>query len=339
MQSTYKQSPEVFGVSPAGETIWCISIQAGDYCASVITWGASLQSFLVDGLAHSLIIGAPTAEDYFTDFRCYGAIVGPVANRINAGRIHTNGKIIDLERNENGRTHLHGGSQGFSNRNWQLRDYDQKSVCLSLHHPDGLGGFPGNILATVTYKLSDEGKLSVELTGMSDQVTWFSPAVHAYWTLDGSKDLSNHRLTVFADHYLPVNTDKIPLGDVDSVVDTEFNYSRPQTPRLGLDHNFCLTNCAKNISLRRACCLETRALRLDVETTEPGLQLYYGKAMPVKNNPRNVVAGLAIEPQGWPNAVNEPDFPSVDLLPEKKYQQLSCFTVTKKLKNFEENRL
>ena len=231
-------------------------------------------------------------------------------------------------------TTLHGGGQGFGQRNWTVTQATATEVTLSLHHPDGLGGFPGNIDVTVRYALDDAGALIVEITGQSDRETVFNPAFHGYWALDGTADVGHHRMTIHAERYLPVDAAMIPCGAPAPVAGTIYDYRSAATPDPALDHNFCLSDARTD--MRPVLTLETDGLRLDLSTTEPGLQVYTGATIDTApfaglgGAPYTRNAGIAIEPQVWPDAPNHPDYPSAALLPGQTYRQVSRFAVTRK---------
>ena len=262
-----------------------------------------------------------------------------MANRISGGvlpDVGPNGGAAQLEKNEQARTTLHGGANGFGERNWDIASRTADSVTLTL--ADQMrSGFPGNIEAQVTYQLDEQGVLSVELSGTADAPTWYGPAFHGYWNLDGHPDLSGHRLTVFANQYTPVDAELIPTGETRSVANTQFDYRKPQRPAPDLDHNFCIA--LEQGELRPVCVLETDTLALTVETTEVGLQVYSGAGIDTGQfvghcgHSYGANAGIAFEPQYWPDTPNNPVFPSSLLASGSNsgqtYKQVSRFAVTR----------
>ena len=312
-------TPE-FGTAPDGSAIQRIVIERAGSRAALLTWGAAIQSFHIDPVPYSLVLGAGEAEPYFTDFRHYGAIAGRVANRIDGGRATLEGRDLTLDLNEKtGRNMLHGGYHGSSVTNWTLDEADGASCRMSLRMPDGQGGFPGTLDLTATYSLDAEGALVMVLEGRTDTPTFCNLANHAYWTMDGSGDLSGHTLEVTAQTYLPVDEHLIPLGDPSPVAGTRFDFREARALRLGddglIDHNFCLDPRGPG---EAACILRAGGLALAIETTEPGLQVYDGKG-----------TGLALEPQHWPDAPNQPGYPSIVLMPGEKYRQETRFRVSR----------
>lgn len=306
-----------FGTAPDGSPVHRAVIERGGSRVALLTWGATVQGFHVDSVPHSLVLGADSVEPYFTGLRHYGAVAGRVANRIGGGRAPLAGRELSLDLNERtGRNTLHGGFQGSSVTNWTLDGADAASCRMSLRMPDGQGGFPGTLDLTATYALDGTGTLVMVLEGRTDAPTFCNLANHAYWTMDGSGDLSNHVFQVNADTYLPVDAHLIPLGDPAPVADTRFDFREARALRRAgdgtIDHNFCLNPGGI------ACTLRAGGLALEIGTTEPGLQVYDGKG-----------AGLALEPQRWPDAPNHPDYPSIVLMPGETYRQETRFRVTR----------
>ncbi|GGG65356.1 aldose 1-epimerase [Salipiger pallidus] len=324
---------DLFGRAPDGTDVRAVQIAGGPVRARVMTWGASLVDLRLASVDHPLVLGSEDFSAYLGPMRHFGAIVGPVANRISGGRMVVDGHHHDLDRNEGGCTTLHGGSAGFSGRNWTLDAADHSSVTFRLHHTHGTGGFPGEIDVTARYSLDLQGVLTIEIEGSTDRPAMFGPAFHGYWSLDGGADLSGHSLTVDAEEYLPVDRAKIPSGGPVPVAGTAFDYGHPSTPDPALDHNFCLARTHGR--MRRAATLDAGGLRLTVETTEVGLQVYTGgdlKTAPAKGlggQPYGANAGIAFEPQFWPDGPNHPDFPSPVLRPGDTYRQVSRFAVTR----------
>lgn len=320
-----------FGKTPEGQDVTRCEIRNGGAVANIISWGAALQDFRLEDRELGLVLGGSDMAAYLGPMRYFGAIVGPVANRIAGGRMTVAGTNFELDKNEAGRTTLHSGIAGFSDRNWSFANVTTSSCRLSLTHPDGLGGFPGNIDVGVTYRLGDDGALDIEITGETDAATFFSPAFHGYWNLSGQPDLADHRLLVNAASYLPVDEGLIPLGTPETVSNTSFDYLASRSIGALLDHNFCLAPGQGR--MQPACQLDAAGLRLVVETDQPGVQIYNGAhidtgtAVGHAGKPYGRFAGLAIEPQFWPDTPHQPSYPSSMLLPGTASRHLSRFHV------------
>ena len=314
-----------------------IVISNGGATASLISWGASLQDFRVKGIDHPLVLGSSVLEPYFEQMRYNGAIAGRVANRIKDGTATLDGKSYRFDRNENGVTTLHGGADGSSNLVWTIADRGATHCRFALRMADGLAGFPGNLDVAVTYMITDDGTLRLEIEAETDAPTFCNFAHHSYWNLDGAADLSNHTLTVHADRYLAVDERLIPQGAPKPVDGTRFDFREPQPviqpDAEPLDHNFCCFD-APSDDLRELAILSTPDLALHIRSTEPGFQVYDGARMDttpaagLTGMPYGPYAGIALEPQRWPDGPNRPEFPTVILRPGETYRQISEFRIT-----------
>ncbi len=320
---------EHFGTAPDGGAVMRLRLARGGTRAAVMTWGASLQDLRRDGIGHALVLGSPDFPPYLDELRYFGAIVGPLANRITGARFSLDGKVHQLTPNEGRRTTLHGGPEGFGQQNWRIEAASDHHCTLALEHPAGRGGFPGNLTLRATYTLEQDGALRLEITGSTDAPAVLGPAFHGYWNLDGRPDLSGHSLQVDADRYLPVDYRKISTWP-EPVEGTAFDLRRPRAPPPQLDHNFCLAEARG--PLRPVARLEADGLRLVLETTEPGLQVYTGAQLgggtaPGHHGaPHGANAGIALEPQPWPDAPNRLLFPSARIDPGEAYLQVTRFS-------------
>ena len=309
-----------------------VTIANGPSKARVMTYGATLAEFRLVGFDHSLVLGSPDLEAYRGPLRYFGAIVGPIANRVAAGRAPLDGTGLQLDVNENGNA-LHGGAEGLSQRVWSLRSSTSQSVTLGLSLPDGEGGLPGPFDISVTYDIETDGALGLEITARSEKPTFCNPAFHGYWSLSGN-GLAGHRLTIDADHYLPTDAALIPTGRIAPVDGTGYDLRvpTPLPPPVDLDSNFCLNG----EGMREVAWLETDRLAMTLETDAPGLQIYDAAQLnttPAQGHhgaPYGTHAGLAMEPQFWPDAPNQPLFPQITLRPGEVFRQSNRFRFSRK---------
>ena len=221
-----------------------IASQAGA-SAKILTYGAVVRDLVVpasNGLQR-VVLGLNTIEDYVAYSPSFGAVPGRFANRIANGRFVLDGVAYQLERKPGQKHTLHGGPHGFGHRIWKLGAYDGSSVELTLELPDGDAGFPGNLTATCVYRLLEPATLRVELTAVSDRPTIVNLTQHSYFNLDGSPDILDHEVTLFADFYTPADDDLIPTGEIRAVAGTPYDFRTPRTVRNpssdALRHQFC----------------------------------------------------------------------------------------------------
>lgn len=322
-------SVSLFDHMPDGRPVEAIRLRSGQLSAVVLTMGATVQDLRLDGVAHPLVLGFPTLAPYFGEGLYVGALVGRVANRIGGARFTLDGREWRVDTNERG-NFLHGGTDGIHHRIWQVAELHEDRVTLVLELPDGHMGFPGTLAIKAEISLAG-GALRFDLQAETDAPTPVSLAHHGYFCLDDSGDIRGHRLQVAADHYLPVDAALIPTGEIAPVSGTGFDFRvARQIAPAGYDHNLCLSD--RRVALRPVASLTGQSgLTLQIETTEPGLQLYDGRHFAgiegLDQRRYGVFAGLALESQGWPDAVNQPGFPPVILRPGEVSRAVTIYRV------------
>jgi aldose 1-epimerase len=320
-----------------GDTVHEVTLRRpGGLEARVLTWGAVIRDLswpVANGGRLPLTLGFESFAPYPVHSPYFGAIVGRYANRIAQGRFTLTGQEYLLDRNEGGRTTLHGGGAGFARRIWHIADLTDTGVTLALTSADGDQGFPGTLHSTCTYTLSADNQLEVLLSAQTDQPTPVNLAQHAYFNLDGGADLSNHSLQIFADTYTPAGPDQIPTGQILPIDGTAFDFRQPRMlgqSDIAFDHNFVLSDTA---SLRRAARLESHksGISMLVQTTKPGLQFYDGhmvNAATAGHGGRHygANAGLCLETQFYPDSPNQPGFPDSILQADTEYSHRTVYS-------------
>jgi aldose 1-epimerase len=257
-----------------------------------------------------------------------GSIVGRYANRIAHAQFEIDNVTHSLTTNS-GKHHIHGGGrgEGFAWQVWEahpLREKRAVGVELRLISPDGQAGFPGRLEVTVVYKLTDDNRLIMEYTAVTDKATHINLTNHAYWNLAGADSgttVAAHRLILNAEQYLPCDKDKMPTGAIRSVAATPMDFTKSQAvgARAAETGVGCYDHCyvlKKSAGEELSLCAQLSDLQsgrtMKVYTTQPGVQLYTG-------NP----CGLCLETQHFPNSPNEPVFPSTLLRPGEKFYQIT----------------
>jgi aldose 1-epimerase len=279
-------------------------------------------------------LGLATARDYAAPTNPYlGSTVGRYANRIGGATFTLDEVRHDLAPNE-GTTCLHGGPGGFHSRQWSLVAHDDTSIELQLVSPDGDQGFPGEMTARVRYSVTADS-VTIEHLATTTAPTVVSLTNHAYLNLAGEGTVDEHVLTVAADAYLTVDESAIPLGHTVPVDGTPFDLrhgavlgervgaDHSQVRQAGgIDHAFVLAGAG----LRPGARLEhpPTGRSLEVSTTQPSVQVYTGHKLDgtVTDRSDRVLesrAGVALECQAYPDAPNQPAFPSAVLRPGEEY--------------------
>lgn len=305
-----------------------ITLRGGGLTAQVLTLGAIVQDLRLEGVTHPLVLGSPDPADYLGRARYFGAMIGRFANRIGGARFDLDGATCRTDPNFLGRHTLHGGADGADAQIWQVEALAGDSVTLTLTLPDGHMGFPGEIRMRAEILLSD-GALNFTLSAESDAPTPCNLTHHGFFDLDGQGDIRGHRLRIAADHYLPVDSDLIPTGQIAPVAGTAFDFRAARViGTAGYDHNFCLSDGPR--PLRPVAWLTGESgLSMRVETTACGLQFYDGAYMRdvpgLEGRRYGPHAGLALETQHWPDAPNRPGFPDAILRPGREYRETTRY--------------
>ncbi len=319
------------GMAADGQAVHAVTLSGGGLTLRLLTLGATVQDLRLAGVDWPLVLGAENPAAYAGPLLYAGAIVGPVANRIAGARARIGGRLCRFEANE-GPTLLHSGASGLHARIWRIEAAGPDHAALACRLADGEGGFPGNRTIRAAFALAAPATLTLTLTAESDAETLMNPAHHGYWNLDGSNDTRGHRLTVRADRYLPVDAALIPDGPPRPVAGTPFDLREPRSLAKvpPLDHSFCLAPARRPLA-EAATLTGASGVRLRLGTTEPGMQVYDARhlAVPPGLGPGarayGPFAGIALEPQVWPDAPNRADFPPAYLRPGETYRQVTRF--------------
>jgi aldose 1-epimerase len=338
-----------FGTMPDGTRVEAFTLKNGHGVeVRIITYGAAIASIKVPdraGRFDDIVTGFDNLEGYLSRSRFFGAIAGRYANRIANARFTLDGKTYELAAN-NGKNHLHGGRRGFDKVVWKGTPFERdgnSGVTLTYVSPDGDEGYPGTLTATVTYTLTASDELSLDYEATTDKATPVNLTNHSYFNLagDGRGDILQHRLTIAADRYTPVDETLIPTGELAPVSGTPFDFRQPTAigTRIdadaeqirrgkGYDHNFVLNGSG----LRKAARLvdPSSGRTLDVATTEPGMQFYSGNnlddAVGKNGHTYGRRTSLCLETQHFPDSPNHATFPSTILRPGERFRSKTVFT-------------
>lgn len=306
--------------------------------ARVTTFGGILTELHVpgrDGRPGNIVLGFDNLKQYEDGHPYFGAMTGRYANRIAHGRFSLDGKTYALATN-NGPNHLHGGVKGFDKVVWSARAIDSAdgpALELRCISPDGEEGYPGTLTVTVVYTLTNQNELRIDYKALTDKPTLVNLTNHSYFNLagPGSGAVLDHVLQISADHYTPTDDTLIPTGQIAPVAGTPLDFRRPtrvgdrigQLAIGGYDHNFVLN--AGSAKPHLAARLEDPATgrKMEVLTTEPGVQLYSG--IHLDGSIKGIggaypkYGGLCLETQHFPDSPNNPHFPSTVVRPGQTY--------------------
>lgn len=297
----------------------------------VLSLGAAVQDWRVHG--QSVVLGFANPEDYRTNPHYLGTVVGRVANRTARSGFMLEGGHHALVPND-GPHHLHGGPGGLSHCNWDLEPVSECEVVLRHVSPDGDQGYPGE--ARFELRLTLEGTaLTWDMRAEVDRATPINLAQHLYFNLTGGVDIRDHQLRIAAERYTPVGPDLIPTGEQAAVAGTWFDFREMREitamdpEGAGYDHNFVLHNTGQpQVSLSAS-----NGLELNLTTNRPGLQVYNAGGLsasaPASGVAHAPFAGICLEAQDLPNALNQPGFGDILCRPGAPYHQRTTIDIRK----------
>lgn len=300
------------------------------------------------GQGADIVLGFDEPQSYLERGGRFGAVVGRYAGRIAGACFKIQGEAYHLVPNE-GPNHLHGGALGLDRRLWQAEAFHTTEAIglrLFIESPDGEEGFPGRLYVTVTYRLDNDDRLTVDYEAVSNKPTIINLTQHSYFNLGGhqNRDIATHRLFIAADSFLPVDNAMLPTGHILSVRDTPMDFRQPkaigrdmdapQDQLLiagGYDHTWVLARRKQPAPSLAARVYHPESGRwLTVSTDQPGLQFYTGNGLDGSTIGKGHTdyrrhQGFCLETQNFPDAPNRPDFPSPLLMPGDTFTSRTIF--------------
>ena len=317
--------------------------------AAFTNYGARIVSLLVpdeNGNFTDVVLGFDTLTKYRNSTEPYfGATIGRYSNRIAKGRFRLDEKEYTLPQN-NGQNTLHGGLKGFQDVAWNVERVTENSIQFSYFSKDMEEGFPGNVLAKVIYTLTEDNAVEIKYHATTDKNTVFGMTNHAFFNLngEGSGLVLDHNLQLNADYFTPVNETLIPLGRIQPVSGTAFDFKEMKTigSRIdssdeqliigkGYDHNYVLNKTdGSKLSFAGRVIGDKSGIQMDIYTEELGIQFYSGNFMQSKNIFKNgsrddFRTAFALETQHFPDSPNHSHFPSTVLRVGDVYESSSIY--------------
>ena len=343
-----------FGVTAAGEKVTLytlegaggLKLEATDFGGKVVRcWAPDKNGRFAD-----VTLGWNTVAEYEKNGFSMGTLIGRFGNRIADGRFTLDGKTYQLALNETEpaprHCNLHSGPQGWDSKVWRARAYldgDEAAKAvptleLTLVSPDGDMGFPGTVTCKVVYRVLPNNVWRVEYEATTDKPTVLNLTHHSYWNLAGeaSGSVLGQLLRVEADEYLETTEGLIPTKAA-KVEGTGFDFRELRPIGAKADwmaacaaikctdnwYDHCFLIRGKAGELRPCATMKdpVSGRRLDLFTTEPGMQMYGAQNMKgdldAKEAGKKLVqfAGVALETQHYPDSPNRADFPTTVLRP------------------------
>ena len=341
-----KIAKKSFGKLPDGTEIEEYTLgNAKGAVAKVITYGATLTELWMpdrSGQNADIVLGYDHLEGYLGNHPFFGATIGRYGNRIAKGKFSLDGHEYSLYLN-NGPNSLHGGKEGFNRKVWKAEPVSATggaAVKFTYVSKDGEEGYPGTLVTSVTYELTDDNALKITYHASTDKPTVVNLTNHSYFNLSGAGtgDVLKEVLELDADRYTPVDDTLIPTGQLLPVEGTPYDFRKAtaigahsaEVPKLGgYDNNFVLNG--EPGKLRKAGSLYDPASgrHMELETTEPGVQIYMSLGLDgsIKGigGAYQKYGAVCLETQHFPDSPNHANFPSTVVRPGKDYHSETIY--------------
>lgn len=342
-QPKMKIEKSPFGKTADGKSITKFTLtNAAGNTVEMIDYGAIIVSINVpdkNGKLANVTAGFPTIDGYLQRHPYFGSTVGRFCNRIAKGKFTLDGKTYSLAIN-NGPNHLHGGEVGFDKLVWQTAELNTDTsvgVRFTLVSPDGQEGYPGTLTTTADYVWDNDNRLSIKFTATTDKPTHVNLTNHAYFNLSGpgSGTIYNHELTLAADKFLTVDDSMIPTG-IAPVAGTVLDFTAPHKigERIaelkqtnGYDHCFVVRGDMGKLRLAAKVVDAASGRTMEVQTTQPGIQLYTGNFLAGTEANANYKQheAFCLETQHYPDSPNQSAFPSTLLKPGQTLSETTTY--------------
>lgn len=313
----------------------------------ITNYGGRIVSLLVPdrkGKLQDVVLGFDSIGEYLRYPSDLGAVVGRFAGGIHSRKMnyHPVREPSDIESDHN--------SRGFQNKVFDAQQFGEKKLVLTYISKDGEEGFPGNLVCSMTYKLTDDNTLDISFTAETDRPSMVNLSAYIYFNLSGDPALpcTDELLTIHAKNFLPVNSASVPMGTTAKVAGTPMNFQHSTaidknsqqgtSTQLKNGHGFnhyYLLGTKGDINKVGAQLISLHSgIAMHLFTSEPILLFYSGNRLDgtmygKRHIAYNQHAALVLAPQGYPDATNPPSFwPSRMLKPGKPYQWHTVYRFT-----------
>ncbi len=332
-----------FGVMPGGAvaTLFVFESAAG-LEVSITNYGGIISSVRLpdrNGKKEEITAGFGNLNQYLDPHPYFGAIVGRYAGRISKGILPVDKQIFQLEQNSDGH-HLHGGTTGFHTKLWEAElDSQTESASLRLRYlsPHLDGNYPGNLQVEARYLITDDNRIQLEFTAVTDRPTHLNLTNHAYFNLNAFRaDVGDHSLKINAQRFVELNENLLPTGRLLNLEGTVFDFrqetllrNRAIPSQHELDHCFVLdTPVAGEPALE--CRHEASGRRIRIFTSQPGIQVYSGNFLDgsLIGHHETIYtkhSAICFETQHFADSPNQPAFPGTLLREGEVYRESTTY--------------
>lgn len=333
-----------FGQLKDGSKVELFTLSNDKISVKITNYGAIITAIDMpnkNGSIENVVCGFDQLETYLSDeylgsYPYFGAIIGRFGNRIANGNLVIEGKKYEMAIN-NGPNHLHGGAVGFDRKLFAaelIENENEVGVKLTYTSPDGEENYPGTLNVTCIYTLNNKCELGIQYFAETDKTTVVNLTNHSYFNLSAQKEnILNHVLELTATKMTEM-VDQIPTGKIIPVVGTDFDFTSAKKIgsaglETGYDDNYVLDNEKGELIFAGCLSDEKSGRKMEVYTTQPGMQVYTGYWNPeltINGIKRfGSFSGIALETQHYPDSVNRPEFPTTTLKPGELYDQKTVY--------------
>nr|WP_319214968.1 aldose epimerase family protein [uncultured Trichococcus sp.] len=308
---------------------------------TAMTYGATITELRMpdkNGKTENVILAMDSLDDYVTHRPYYGATIGRVAGRITKGSFDLDGTTHQLVVNE-GVNQLHGGPAGLDTHVWDADtevSADEASIHFTTTDADGANGYPGNLSVTVSYTLTAENEWKVTYRATTDQPTLFNPTNHVYFNLSGdiNRPILQHDLQLNSAVFAELGEGNLPTGALLPAEGTPFDFrnggklavaaeqSHPQTQKVaGFDHPFLLQHDTGKPDAILSDAESGRSVKMYTDQDCVVIFMHNGAIdkYTIAGSPVIQYAGITLETQALPDAINQEGFGDITLRPDEVY--------------------
>jgi len=348
MDAAARIQKQAFGKTDDGTPVDLYTLTGSrGFEVKITNYGATIVSIKApdrQGKIADVVLGFDDLDGYLHRNRFFGTIVGRYGNRIAKGQFSLGGRSYTLARN-NGENHLHGGLKGFDKVVWAAKE-TPTGVVMTYTSKDGEEGYPGNLAVTVTYSVTDDNGVRIDYAATTDKETVVNLTNHSYFNLAGGGTILKHEMMINADRFTPVDQGLIPTGELRPVKGTPMDFTKPvaigaridqKDEQLGYgrgyDHNWVINGNPGTLRLAARVHDPASGRILEVQTTEPGVQLYTANFLDGSIKGKGGQAygqrsAFCLETQHFPDSPNKPSFPSTVLKPGARYTSTTVYKLS-----------
>lgn len=314
---------------------------------SAIPVGATITKIVMPdkyGNLENITLNVENLDDFITHRPFYGATIGRVAGRITKGHFFLDGQSHQLSVNE-GDNLLHGGPEGFDTKIWHLETEvteREGRLIFTYTSPEGENNFPGNLWVKVMYTLTEENEWVVDYEAETDASTLFNPTNHVYFNLTGNmkESILDHELYLKSEFYASLGEENLPSGKLEGVEGTPFDFTIPKVvkeavlsdhPHIkatnGLDHPFLLNQKSGEVQGVLFDPKTGREVTLYTDCNSVVVFTHNGEVndYTIDGEPAKQYAGITLETQTLPDAVNQTGFGNIILRPGETFASQTTY--------------